>query len=115
MLCFLHSMSRVGDIGDTLHIVFCNLYVDERMTSVPRLTGSSTADCDVQSTENASHIDESTELLSVQETEQDAYKRSESVFCQGVYIDWTRVQYGNCFDTTTVTGTKNLAGTCIQL
>ena len=82
---------------------------------MPRLTGSTTADCDAQSSDSASHIDESTELLSVQETEQDAYKRSESVFCQGVYTDWTGVQYGKCFDTATVTGTKNLAGTCIQL
>ena len=44
-----------------LHIVFCILYVDERMTSVPRLTGSSSADCDAQSNESALHIDESTE------------------------------------------------------
>ena len=56
---FLHT-TRLGDIGDTLHIVFCHLYVDKRMTSVPRLTGSS-ADCDVQSTESALHIDEPTE------------------------------------------------------
>ena len=62
MLCFLHNIiTRLEDIGDTLHIVFCNLYVDERRSSVPRLTGSSTTDCDAQSKESASHIDECTE------------------------------------------------------
>ena len=60
MFCFLHT-TRLGDIGDTLHIVFCNLYVDERMTSVPRLTSSSTTNCDAQTNESALHIEEFTE------------------------------------------------------
>ena len=62
MLCLLHT-TRLRYIGDTLHIVFCILYVDEWMTSVPRLTGSRflSADCDAQTNESALHFEGSTE------------------------------------------------------
>ena len=57
---FLHT-TRLEDIVNMLHIVICILYVDEIMTSVPRLTGSLTTDCDTQSNERAPHIEEYTE------------------------------------------------------
>ena len=60
-MLFSPHTTKLGDISDTLHNIFYKLYVDERMTPVPRLTGSSSADCDAQSNESALHIDEPTE------------------------------------------------------